>query len=182
MFRFRLDGSSGVPPYLQLVQQVRQSLLLGYLRSGDQLPTVKEVAVDLAINPNTVVKAYRQLEHEGLTAGRPGQGTFITGTMAEPGAGAPAEAGAELRRSLERWLRDAAEAGLSEEAVTALIASVRRDAATAADEAAADQAGADQAGADQAGADQAVPDQTAAGQARAGRAAAEAGAGRERFG
>jgi GntR family transcriptional regulator len=134
MFRFRLDGSSGVPPYLQLVQQVRQSLLLGYLRAGDRLPTGKEVAVDLAINPNTVVKAYRQLEHEGLTAGRPGQGTFVTGTLAEPGPGARAEAGAELRQSLERWLRDARAAGLSEEAITALIAAVRRDAA-AADEA-----------------------------------------------
>ena len=68
MFRFRLDGSSGAA-YLQLVHQVRQSLLLGYLREGDRLPTVKELAGDLAINPNTVVKAYRQLEHEGLAAG-----------------------------------------------------------------------------------------------------------------
>ncbi len=84
MFRFRLDGSSGVPPYLQLVHQVRQSLLLGYLRKGDRLPTVKEVVSDLAINPNTVVKAYRQLEHEGLAGGRPGQGTFITATLASP--------------------------------------------------------------------------------------------------
>ena len=80
MFRFRLDGSSGVPPYLQLVHQVRQSLLLGYLQEGDRLPTVKDVAADLVINPNTVVKAYRQLEHEGLASGRPGQGTFITAT------------------------------------------------------------------------------------------------------
>jgi GntR family transcriptional regulator len=131
MFRFRLDGSSGVPPYLQLVQQVRQSLLLGYLRAGDRLPTVKEVAVDLAINPNTVVKAYRQLEHEGLTAGRPGQGTFITDALAVPpegGFGHAEQAGEELRRSLEDWLRDAAAAGLSEEAITALIAAVRRDA------------------------------------------------------
>src|ERR1700739_2077899 len=78
-FRFHVDGSSGVPPYLQLVHQVRQSLLLGYLREGDRLPTVKEVAGDLAINPNTVVKAYRQLEHEGLAGGRPGQGTLIPG-------------------------------------------------------------------------------------------------------
>ncbi len=69
MFRFRLDGSSGVPPYLQLVHQVRQSLLLGYLQEGDRLPTVKDVAADLVINPNTVVKAYRQLEHEGLAGG-----------------------------------------------------------------------------------------------------------------
>src|SRR6516162_1196678 len=123
MFRFRLDGSPGVPPYLQLVHQVRQSLLLGYLRAGDQLPTVKEVAVDLAINPNTVVKAYRQLEHEGLVAGRPGQGTFITGTLASPSAAASRA----LRVSLEQWFRDAAEAGLSDEAVTALIAAVRHD-------------------------------------------------------
>ncbi|MBV9449435.1 MAG: GntR family transcriptional regulator [Streptosporangiaceae bacterium] len=123
MFRFRLDGSSGVPPYLQLVHQVRQSLLLGYLREGDRLPTVKEVAGDLAINPNTVVKAYRQLEHEGLAGGRPGQGTFITATSV---AVAPGASDA-LRVSLERWLRDAEEAGLSDEAITALIAVVRHD-------------------------------------------------------
>jgi len=128
MFRFRLDGSSGVPPYLQLVHQVRQSLLLGYLREGDRLPTVKEVAVDLAINPNTVVKAYRQLEHEGMAAGRPGQGTFITGTPAQAtGSGASAEAAEALRRSFERWLNEASAAGLSDEAITALIATVRRD-------------------------------------------------------
>ena len=126
MFRFRLDGASGVPPYLQLVHQVRQSLLLGYLRAGDQLPTVKEVAVDLAINPNTVVKAYRQLEHEGLAGGRPGQGTFITGVPAD--SSPPPAASRALRRSLRRWLAEAAAAGLSEEAVTALIAAVRRDA------------------------------------------------------
>jgi GntR family transcriptional regulator len=123
MFRFRLDGSSGVPPYLQLVHQVRQSLLLGYLREGDRLPTVKEVAGDLAINPNTVVKAYRQLEHEGLAGGRPGQGTFIVTTLVSP----PADANQALRASLEQWFRDADEAGLSDEAVTALIAVVRHD-------------------------------------------------------
>jgi DNA-binding transcriptional regulator YhcF (GntR family) len=123
MFRFRLDGSSGVPPYLQLVHQVRQSLLLGYLREGDRLPTVKEVARDLAINPNTVVKAYRQLEHEGLAGGRPGQGTFITAT---PPA-APPDAQHALRASLEKWFRDAEKAGLNDDAVTALIAVVRHD-------------------------------------------------------
>jgi GntR family transcriptional regulator len=125
MFRFRLDGSSGVPPYLQLVHQVRQSLLLGYLRPGDRLPTVKDAAVDLAINPNTVVKAYRQLEHEGLAGGRPGRGTFITGTPAE--SSPPAEASQALWRSLRRWLASATAAGLSEDAITALIAAVRRD-------------------------------------------------------
>jgi GntR family transcriptional regulator len=123
MFRFRLDASSGVPPYLQLVHQVRQSLLLGYLRAGDRLPTVKELAGDLAINPNTVVKAYRQLEHEGLAGGRPGQGTFITAALAPP----PPAASGSLRASLEDWFRSAQEAGLSEEAITALIAVVRHE-------------------------------------------------------
>jgi GntR family transcriptional regulator len=123
MFRFRLDGSSGVPPYLQLVHQVRQSLLLGYLQEGDRLPTVKDVAGDLAINPNTVVKAYRQLEHEGVAGGRPGQGTFITATSSP----ARPEAQQALRATLEEWLRAAEEAGLSDEAVTALIAAARHD-------------------------------------------------------
>ncbi len=123
MFRFRLDGSSGVPPYLQLVHQVRQSLLLGYLQEGDRLPTVKDVAADLAINPNTVVKAYRQLEHERLAGGRPGQGTFITATSS---SALPAEQQV-LRASLEEWLRAAEEAGLDDEAVTALIAVARQD-------------------------------------------------------
>ena len=123
MFRFRLDGSSGVPPYLQLVHQVRQSLLLGYLREGDRLPTVKDVSADLAINPNTVVKAYRQLEHEGLAGGRPGQGTFITATSST----ALPEEQQILRASLEEWLRAAEEAGLDDEAVTALIAVARQD-------------------------------------------------------
>ena len=123
MFRFRLDGSSGVPPYLQLVHQVRQSLLLGYLQEGDRLPTVKDVAGDLAINPNTVVKAYRQLEHEGLAGGRPGQGTFITATSST----ALPEEQQILRASLEEWLRAAEEAGLDDAAVTALIAIARQD-------------------------------------------------------
>src|SRR5271156_4106499 len=115
MFRFRLDGSSGVPPYLQLVHQVRQSLLLGYLQEGDRLPTVKDVSSDLAINPNTVVKAYRQLEHEGLAGGRPGQGTFITATSSP----VLPEAQEALRASLEEWLDDTA--------VTGLIAVARQD-------------------------------------------------------
>jgi GntR family transcriptional regulator len=123
VFRFRLDGTSGVPPYLQLVHQVRQSLLLGYLREGDRLPTVKDVVSDLAINPNTVVKAYRQLEHEGLAGGRPGQGTFITGTLSP----ATPDTHNTLRASLEGWLRDADAAGLNDDEVTALIAVARND-------------------------------------------------------
>ncbi|HPU38426.1 MAG TPA: GntR family transcriptional regulator [Microthrixaceae bacterium] len=80
MIEFHLDARSGVSPYLQLVHQVRQALLLGILREGDQLPTVKEVVAQVAINPNTVLKAYRELEHEGLATGRPGVGTFVTGS------------------------------------------------------------------------------------------------------
>ncbi len=122
-FQFRLDAASGVPPYLQIVQQVRQGLLLGYLRPGDQLPTVKDAVAVLAINPNTVVKAYRQLENDGLVSARPGQGTFITGSV-EPVAAGPY---ARLRRSLERWVRDAYAAGLDDEMVTAMFATVRNE-------------------------------------------------------
>jgi GntR family transcriptional regulator len=123
VFQFRLDGPSGVPPYLQIVHQVRQALLLGYLRTGDQLPTVKEVVASLAINPNTVVKAYRQLENEGMVTARPGQGTFITASI-EPVAPGPY---ARLRRSLEQWVRDAYAAGLDDETVTAMFATIRNE-------------------------------------------------------
>ena len=80
MIEFHLDSRSGVAPYLQIIQQVRQALRLGTLSVGDQLPTVKDVMATLAINPNTVLKAYRELEYEGLAAARPGVGTFVTAT------------------------------------------------------------------------------------------------------
>ena len=73
VIEFHLDARSGVAPYLQLIHQVRHALRLDVLREGEQLPTVKEVAAGLAINPNTVLKAYRELEHRGIAAGRPGQ-------------------------------------------------------------------------------------------------------------
>ena len=120
---FRLDQDSGVPTYLQLVHQVEHALRLGYLKVGDQLPKVRDVVTALTIHPNTVLKAYKELEAKGLAAGRPGQGTFITAALAAP----PPEAGRALRAPLEQWFRDAEEAGLSEEAVTALIAVVRED-------------------------------------------------------
>jgi GntR family transcriptional regulator len=120
---FRLDHSSGVPTYLQLVQQVEHALRLGYLTPGDQLPKVRDVVASLAINPNTVLKAYRELEHKGLATGRPGLGTFIQGTLAQ--ATLPELAG--LRRSLLRWLAGADAAGLDEDGVVALFASVMRD-------------------------------------------------------
>src|SRR2546426_8724856 len=107
MIRFRLDPRSGVSTYLQIAHQVRHALRLGMLRPGDQLPTVKEVVGSLAINPNTVLKAYRELEHEGLVEGRPGMGTFVLRTIKGP----PPETHATLKRSLDRWLRTAFEAG-----------------------------------------------------------------------
>ena len=117
MIEFHLDERSGLSPYLQLVRQVRQALRLGLLREGEQLPTVKEVVARLAINPNTVLKAYRQLEIEGLVEGRPGVGTFIRRSLAGPTL---ASHGA-LRSRLLDWLRDAREAGLEHEEIVALM-------------------------------------------------------------
>src|SRR5487761_1472574 len=81
MIEFQLDTTSGVATYLQLVQQVHQALQLGILEPGDKLPTAQQVVAKLAINPNTVLKAYRDLEREGLVQGRPGQGTFVIGSL-----------------------------------------------------------------------------------------------------
>ena len=117
MIEFRLDSTSGVSPYLQLVHQVRHALRLGMLREGDQLPTVKAVVARLAINPNTVSKAYRELEHEGLAAARPGVGTFITRTLSD----ATLAAHGPLRRDLGRWLAKARQAGLDDESIEALF-------------------------------------------------------------
>jgi len=122
MIEFTLDGRSGVSPYLQVVQQVRQALRLGLLREGDQLPTVKDVVARLAINPNTVLKAYRELERDGLVAARPGVGTFVTRSLTD----ASLAAHEPLRRELQRWLAKARQAGLDEESIEALFASVFR--------------------------------------------------------
>ena len=120
---FRLDPASGVPTYLQLVQQVEHALRLGYLKPGDQLPRARDVVAALAINPNTVLKAYRDLEIKGLAAGRPGQGTFVQATLSQI---ALPELTA-LRRSLSGWLTAAEEAGLDEDGVVALFSSALRD-------------------------------------------------------
>src|SRR4051812_7946348 len=108
MIEFHLDARSGVSPYQQLVHQVRHALRLGLLHEGDQLPTVKDVVARLAINPNTVLKAYRELEHEGLVSARPGVGTFVTRTLADDTLAAHGP----LRRDLQRWLAKARGAGL----------------------------------------------------------------------
>ena len=123
MIEFHLDAHSGVPSYLQIVQQVKHILRLGLLEVGDQLPTVREVVAQIAINPNTVLKAYRDLEREGLIVSRPGQGTFVQRTLASTSLASHAA----LRRSLVRWLQSAAEAGLDEESVLALFMSTFRD-------------------------------------------------------
>ena len=126
MIEFYLDAGSGVSPYQQVAQQVRRALRLGMLREGDQLPTVKEVVAKLAINPNTVLKAYRELEHEGLVVARPGLGTFVTRTLA---AEAAVAAQRPLRAELARWLAKARKAGLDDDAIEALFATAIRDAA-----------------------------------------------------
>jgi GntR family transcriptional regulator len=117
VIEFRLSPRSGVATYLQLVHQVRHAVRLGILHPGDQLPTVKEVVGALAINPNTVLKAYRELERDGLVEGRPGVGTFVRDTVHGP----PPGNHAALRRSLDRWLRNAFEAGLDAEDARALF-------------------------------------------------------------
>jgi len=118
MIEFHLDAHSGVAPYLQIVQRVRRALRLGLLEPGDQLPTVKEVVASLAINPNTVLKAYRELEHQGLVAARPGVGTFVTGSL----GGGPRAALGPIRADLERWLAKARMAGLDRESIEDLFA------------------------------------------------------------
>jgi GntR family transcriptional regulator len=120
---FRLDPASGVPTYLQLVQQVEHALRLGYLKPGDQLPKVRDAVASLAINPNTVLKAYKELETKGLAAGRPGQGTFVQATLSQVALSELAG----LRRTLLRWLASADDAGLDEDGIVALVASVLRD-------------------------------------------------------
>jgi GntR family transcriptional regulator len=124
MIVFRIDTRSGIPPYLQIVQQVKHALRLGMIGPGDQLPTIKQVVADVAINPNTVLKAYRDLERQGLVEGRAGVGTFV---LKRPD-GPPPPMLAQLRRSLDRWLRSAFDAGLDYESVASLFESGLRDA------------------------------------------------------
>jgi GntR family transcriptional regulator len=123
MITFRLDTHSGMAPYLQIVQQVKQALRLGRLKPGDQMPTVREVVASLTINPNTVMKAYRELEREGLLVSRPGIGIFVQRAL---GSVAPATLAA-LRHDLTLWVQSAREAGLDDEDVHAIFQSVMQD-------------------------------------------------------
>jgi GntR family transcriptional regulator len=120
LIEFRIDRRSGVATYVQIVQQVQHALRLGLLNVGDRLPTAKEVVTATAINPNTVLKAYRELEREGLVEARRGLGTFVRRSIGSPGA----TAGAPLRAALSAWMADARSAGLERDDVEALVKSV----------------------------------------------------------
>ena len=122
MIEFRLDPSSGLSPYQQLVRQVRFAMRLGRLGEGDRLPTVKDAAAQLGVNQNTVLKAYRELEFDGLVTAQPGVGTFIRLTLADPSL----TAHGPLRDQLRRWLSAARQAGLDEESIEALFDATQR--------------------------------------------------------
>ena len=120
---YRIDRRSGTSAYQQIVQQTRQAMRLGLLEPGDRLPTAKEVVEATAVNPNTVLKAYRELEREGLVEGRRGLGTFVVRSLARPGTAADGP----LRAGLDAWMRQARAAGLDADDVDALVAAVRAD-------------------------------------------------------
>ncbi|MER5911856.1 GntR family transcriptional regulator [Streptomyces sp. NPDC001982] len=118
MVEYRIDRHTGVATYVQIVQQTKQAIRLGLLRPGDQLPTAREVVEATAINPNTVLKAYRELEREGLVEARRGLGTFVRRTLGSAPAKSP------LRAELEAWAGRAREAGLDRDDVAALFTAV----------------------------------------------------------
>ncbi|MCX4725522.1 GntR family transcriptional regulator [Streptomyces sp. NBC_01306] len=122
MIEFRIDRRSGVSTYLQIAQQTKQALRLGLLQPGDQLPTARAVVESTAINPNTVLKAYRELEREGLVEARRGMGTFIRKSL---GHTPPADSA--LRAELTEWAARARTAGLEKDDAAALCASVLDD-------------------------------------------------------
>ncbi|MCI3272014.1 GntR family transcriptional regulator [Streptomyces cylindrosporus] len=119
MVEYRIDRRSGVATYVQIVQQTKQALRLGLLEPGDKLPTAREVVEATAINPNTVLKAYRELEREGLVEARRGLGTFVRRSL---GTATPAES--PLHGELDAWASKAREAGLDREDVAALFTAV----------------------------------------------------------
>jgi GntR family transcriptional regulator len=118
VIRFRLDPRSGVPPYRQLVDQVRQAVLLGILRPGDQLPPVREVVTQITINPNTVHRAYRELEDEGIVEGRQGIGTFVS---ARAGSPVTPQRQLVLHEELLGWIGRARKVGMTDDAIVALV-------------------------------------------------------------
>ena len=124
MVEFHVDRGAGLPAYLQLVQQVREALRLGWLQPGDRLPTVREVVATSGVNPNTVLKSYRELERAGLVEARQGSGTYV---KASPGSVAP-KVMTELREQLAKWVHVAQAEGLDKEDVQALLTAVLNEA------------------------------------------------------
>jgi len=120
MIEYRIDRHSGVAPYMQIIQQTRRALRLGVLTAGDQLPTAKEVVEATAINPNTVLKAYRELEHEGLVEMRRGVGTFVRLSLFTTDTAQDSP----LRAALAAWVDRARHAGLEHDDVEALFVAV----------------------------------------------------------
>jgi len=120
LISFRLDPRTGVAPYRQLVDQVRQAVSLGLLRAGDRLPSVREVVTQITINPNTVHRAYRDLEHEGVVEGRPGLGTFVVASSSQLAS----EDREKLISGLRDWVDRARLIGLDAEGIAALVAAV----------------------------------------------------------
>ncbi|WP_031152719.1 GntR family transcriptional regulator [Streptomyces xanthophaeus] len=120
MVVFRIERRSGLPAYLQIVHQVEQALRMGALAEGDKLPTAAQVAATTKVNPNTTLKAYRELERSGLVEVRQGAGSFITRSLATPQT-APES---PLRHQLGAWMREACEQGLTAHEVTTLFDAV----------------------------------------------------------
>ncbi|MFB8135591.1 GntR family transcriptional regulator [Streptomyces mirabilis] len=118
MVEYRIDRRSGVATYVQIVQQTKQALRLGMLEPGDKLPTAREVVEATAINPNTVLKAYRELEREGLVEARRGLGTFVRRSLNTTPADSP------LRTELDAWAERARTSGLGRDDVAALFTAV----------------------------------------------------------
>jgi GntR family transcriptional regulator len=113
---FRLNPSSGVPVYVQLIEQVKHGIDTGALRAGDQLPTIRRLAEDLVVNPNTVVRAYRDLEHEGLLELKQGSGAFVRGTAAR-GTRITKRAQGVMQTAIDRLVAS----GLTEEEIRRLF-------------------------------------------------------------
>jgi GntR family transcriptional regulator len=124
LIRFRLDPRTGIAPYRQLVDQVAQAVRLGLLRPGDRLPSVREVVTQISINPNTVHRAYREMESAHLVEGRPGLGTFILDSV-EPST-TPRRTAA-LKEELRQWVRKARRAGVDDEGIRGLLAEAIRE-------------------------------------------------------
>ncbi len=113
-----VDPRSGVPIYLQVIEQVKRSVAIGVLGAGEQLPTVKQLALDLTINPNTVAKAYRELERDGVIETSPGRGSFVKSNGVKDTTKAAATDVA--RDAIDGAVREAKSIGLDAEAVRSL--------------------------------------------------------------